>query len=283
MTAPEPRGAERRRQDPHELLAFIARYLVMPLTGKKESRERGGLEGRMGEERNRQHSFPDPLEEIRESIDALLKESPIADGVRTDRTSKKAESSVAYSFSRKTAVARNYRVAVRYHSTDEEENIDVTVTQEEVSSSETTIRRTATRKEAKQYSFSVLRRKGPQERRGYEVRLAYSYARGEEQASVEYLESGYARQLAEQKEDFSARVPFKVLHPQPRNIMGGVLGYTYLGENMMAVRDDLVGAMKREVDIHESIHTPNEYETRVLTWWMMEKPKMEYAKKSLHK
>lgn len=277
MTAPKAGDAERKGQHPHGLLAFIARYLVMPQPGKKESRRQGGLERRMDGEGNRQHSPPGPLDEIRESIDAVLRESPIADGMFATQASKRAGSSIAYSFSRKTAVARNYRVAVRYHSTDEEEKIDVTITTEEEISSETTIRRTATRKEAKQYSFSVLRRKEPQERRGYEVRLAYGYARGEEQASVEYLQKDYTQQVAEQKEDFSVRVPFKVLHMQPRNVMGGVLGYTYLGENMMAMRDDLIGAMKNEVDIHESIHTPNEYETRVLTWWMMERPKMEKA------
>ena len=60
--------------------------------------------------------------------------------------------------------------------------------------------------------------------------------------------------------------------------MGGILGYTYLGESFMARRDDLTGSTARMVDIHESIHTPDEYETRILTDWIMEKPKMDPMK-----
>jgi len=61
----------------------------------------------------------------------------------------------------------------------------------------------------------------------------------------------------------------------PKSIMGGVLGFTYLESGKMTRRDDLFGDMAMLVDVHEAIHTPDEYETRVLTDWMLirEKPK----------
>ena len=40
----------------------------------------------------------------------------------------------------------------------------------------------------------------------------------------------------------------------------------------------LAGKTARMVDIHESIHTSDEYETRVLTSWIMEKGRGKYIK-----
>ena len=77
--------------------------------------------------------------------------------------------------------------------------------------------------------------------------------------------------------NFEDRVPGKHVDVHPASMMGGVLGFTYLGQDRMALRDDLI-SMKRMVDIHESIHTPDEYETRVLTDWIMSKPRMKYFK-----
>ena len=78
--------------------------------------------------------------------------------------------------------------------------------------------------------------------------------------------------------DFSDRVPGKHVSTFSRNEMPGVLGFTYLGQGRMALRDDLTGKTKKMVDIHESIHTPDEYETRVLTDWIMSKPSNKYIK-----
>ena len=58
--------------------------------------------------------------------------------------------------------------------------------------------------------------------------------------------------------------------------MGGVLGFTYLSSGKMARRDDLFGDMAKMVDVHEAIHTPDEYETRVLTDWMLKKERPRY-------
>ena len=84
----------------------------------------------------------------------------------------------------------------------------------------------------------------------------------------------YTKRLALARQDFTNMLD-KSLEILPRSLMGGVLGFTYLGSGKMARRDDLFGDMALMVDVHEAIHTPDEYETRVLTDWIlrMEKPK----------
>ena len=66
----------------------------------------------------------------------------------------------------------------------------------------------------------------------------------------------YLEQLIKSKEDMSERVPLKWLNIFPESVMGGVLGFTYLGDNSMGRRADLIGSTARMVDIHES---NNEY------------------------
>ncbi|GEM_PF-3041715 len=88
----------------------------------------------------------------------------------------------------------------------------------------------------------------------------------------------YLRKHVQSKEDMSERVPLKWLNILPETLMGGVLGFTYIGENFMGRRADLTGKTARMVDIHESIHTPDEYETRVITSWIMSKEKSAYNK-----
>ncbi len=260
--------------NPHGLLSVLLKYLVLPLPDKKKEKGQFGLERQLGHDKKLA-----PIEEIKQSIDSLIKRSfPEEEAEINAHLAKETSSLVTYSFSRKTMEKRNYSVSINYHSTDGEERMDITFDQEEESSTETIITKSSRRKEAKHYSFSILRPKAQIERRGYEVHASYEYFKGEEHAVVEYRAKGYAEQIISQKSDFSERVPFKVLHIRPKNMMGGILGYTFLGESYMALRDDLIGSLKKEVDIHESIHTPDEYETRVLTWWMMERPKMQYGK-----
>lgn len=64
--------------------------------------------------------------------------------------------------------------------------------------------------------------------------------------------------------DFRERVPGKNLVVLPRSVMGGILGLTYLGQDYMVLRDDLIGD-KEDVDVHESVHTDDENETRYIT------------------
>lgn len=88
----------------------------------------------------------------------------------------------------------------------------------------------------------------------------------------------YLQKHVQDKEDMTNRVPLKWLNILPESMMGGVLGFTYLGENFMGRRADLTGKTARMVDIHESIHTPDEYETRRLTDWIMSKERSRYIK-----
>jgi len=88
----------------------------------------------------------------------------------------------------------------------------------------------------------------------------------------------YISLVRNSKEDFSQRVQLKPLTILPANSMGSVLGFTYIGENFMARRADLTGKTARMVDIHESIHTPDEYETRILTSWILGKERLRYMK-----
>lgn len=73
-------------------------------------------------------------------------------------------------------------------------------------------------------------------------------------------------------------VPLKWLNIFPESVMGGVLGFTYLGDHSMGRREGLSDDLKKEVDVHESIHTPDEYETKRITESIMEEPEVKYIK-----
>ena len=114
----------------------------------------------------------------------------------------------------------------------------------------------------------------------YSVKISYESNYAEERLSITYRLQlkNYMQQHIADKEDMTNRVPLKWLNILPETMMDGVLGFTYLGENFMGRRADLTGKTARMVDIHESIHTSDEYETRVLTSWIMEKAKSKYVK-----
>lgn len=101
----------------------------------------------------------------------------------------------------------------------------------------------------------------------------------EERAHPHY-NTEYLHQREEMLTDWSLRVPGKHVSRLPVTMMGGILGFTYLGAGQMTLRDDLVGERSREVDVHESIHTPDEYETRVLTRWILTKESNTYQQQS---
>jgi hypothetical protein len=88
----------------------------------------------------------------------------------------------------------------------------------------------------------------------------------------------YLKQHAEDKEDTTKMVPLKWLNVLPPSVLGGILGFTYLGGNSIWIRDDLTGETKEETDTHESSHTPDEYETKVITWWILSGSESKYLK-----
>ena len=114
----------------------------------------------------------------------------------------------------------------------------------------------------------------------YSIKISYEDGYAEERLSITYTQQfkNYLQKHIEDKGDMTNRVPLKWLNILPESMMGGVLGFTYLGENFMGRRADLTGKTARMVDIHESIHTPDEYETRILTSWILEKVKGKYVK-----
>ena len=107
-----------------------------------------------------------------------------------------------------------------------------------------------------------------------EYAILFSYDKVEQGYHVKYVTQEYSERIEKTRQDFTSRLD-KALEILPKSLMGGVLGFTYLGSGKMARRADLFGDMAKMVDVHEAIHTPDEYETRVLTSWMlrMERPK----------
>jgi hypothetical protein len=83
------------------------------------------------------------------------------------------------------------------------------------------------------------------------------------------LGDNYLERREQALEDFTNLVPDKVadIRPLPR----GLYGFTYLNTNYMAISSIISHEQQRETMVHEAIHTQDEYETRILTWWMMAK------------
>jgi hypothetical protein len=91
--------------------------------------------------------------------------------------------------------------------------------------------------------------------------------------------SSYIQKRQEMLNDFTDRVPGKHLHTFPSTGNAGLFGFTYLGDVNAWRRDDLIGTeFSFMVDVHESIHTPDEYETRIITEWMMSKENSKYIR-----
>ena len=159
----------------------------------------------------------------------------------------------------------NYSISIKYEENQTGEKLSITAKKDgkELYSAEITDKKEAKDKVAP-YSFTI----------NYEDRY------GEERLSITYKSQlkNYLQKHISEKEDMANRVPLKWLNILPETSMGGVLGFTYLGENFMARRADLTGKTARMVDIHESIHTPDEYETRCLTQWIMSKERSKYIK-----
>ena len=158
-----------------------------------------------------------------------------------------------------------YSISIKYeeNQTDEKLNIRIKKDEKEIYSAEITNIKESKDKVAP-----------------YSIKISYEDNYAGERLTITYRQQlkHYLQKHIADKEDTTNRVPLKWLNILPENIMGGVLGFTYLGENFMGRRADLTGKTARMVDIHESIHTPDEYETRVLTSWIMEKVRGKYLK-----
>ncbi len=274
----------------HSLLSAIARYIVPVVEQKSVHQKESSLE-EMAQKELTPRQAKKHLREIQKSIDEVIGN---VEGAVSFQKMHSLEESISYSFHRTTSTSKKYRIEVKYHGSATEEKIDVHFSFEEHEETETTIVSKSNRKEKKEYAFTLVKPREMPLQKGYALDIAYQYRNGEENAVLTYTPAKpYIQKHIETKNDHTEKVPLKPIHHMwPESIMGGILGFTYIGENFMGRRDDLVGWWARMVDIHESIHTPDEYETRVLTDHIMDRtpprypmipqfilPKMEYKHK----
>ncbi|MBI2655179.1 hypothetical protein HYX06_02025 [Candidatus Woesearchaeota archaeon] len=248
-----------------QLLSTLCRYIV-PFLGRKiksgDEKKKSRLEDIANE--TPKISFKD----MRELEKSLL--GSLHNNVKTRKNTEVHSNRLFYSLvlrrqKNKEEKISNYSIAIKYEENSSEEKLKIGV-----------------RKEGKEvYSSEIISKKEiPNKVAPYKIVISYEDNYAEERLSITYKQQlkNYMKQHIADKEDMTNRVPLKWLNILPENIMGGVLGFTYLGENFMGRRADLTGWTARMVDIHESIHTPDEYETRVLTSWIMEKARNKYVK-----
>ena len=158
-----------------------------------------------------------------------------------------------------------YSISIKYEENESEDKLKISIK----------------RAEKELYSAEITDKKDAKDKVApYSIKISYEDNYAEERLSITYRQQlkNYMKQHIEDKEDMTNMVPLKWVNILPETLMGGVLGFTYLGENFMGRRADLTGKTARMVDIHESIHTPDEYETRILTSWIMEKVRSKYLK-----
>jgi len=197
-----------------------------------------------------------------------------------DQNNKNDAEEIKYSvaFERKKEVKDDfgYAVEIKYEENEDEEKLDIKIKLDNYSNKDPI----NNKKNNKEYSIIIKKEKEKKTKDNYSVTLIYENNYEEERLSVSYKSTigTYLNRRHQALHDFSDRVPGKHVNVFPESVMGGILGFTYIGENFIGLRADLIGDTKKMVDIHESIHTPDEYETRVLTDWIMSKPSMKYIK-----
>ena len=164
-----------------------------------------------------------------------------------------------------TETSSKYSISIKYEENESNEKLRISIKKDNT----------------ELYSSEIKNQKESKDNTApYSIKITYEDNYAEERLTITYQQQlkNYIKKHVEDKEDMTNRVPLKWLNILPETMMGGVLGFTYLGENFMARRADLTGKTARMVDIHESIHTPDEYETRVLTSWIMEKSRSKYVR-----
>ncbi len=82
--------------------------------------------------------------------------------------------------------------------------------------------------------------------------------------------SSYHDRFQQERRDILKFIPATTLHTFPVQGHEWLYGWTVRGTSTVNIRDDLSGLKRLETDIHESTHTPDEYETRRRTECRME-------------
>ncbi len=251
-----------------ELLSTLVNYAVPFIdkkikTQKERNQKTGKLENLINS--NPKIDFKDLHE-----LEALIQKN-LNDNVKSNKNFEIRENNVFYSLNLRRQKSNdeqtdNYSISIKYEENQTDEKLSIKVKKEE--------------KEI--YSAEIINKKNAKDKVApYSIKISYEGNYAEERLFIIYKQQlkNYMQKHIESKEDMTNRVPLKWLNIMPETMMGGVLGFTYLGENFMARRADLTGKTARMVDIHESIHTPDEYETRCITQWIMSKERSKYIKK----
>ena len=247
-----------------DLLIALLDYVV-PLLSKKTPKK--PLNGKKGLEDIVQNTKPKIGFSDIKDIGELLARNP-SNNVKARHSSVISSNNLVYSiaFSRKkeSAKAGNYSITISYEENRSRTRLKI-----------------KTEKDGKPYASEIIDDKEAKDRViPYKVTITYEDRYGEERLTITYQQQmkNYLKKHVNDKEDMTNRVPLKWLNILPESMMGGILGFTYIGDPAMGRRADLTGKTARMVDIHESIHTPDEYETRILTSWIMDKTKGKYTK-----
>ncbi|MBI3027293.1 hypothetical protein HYY70_04200 [Candidatus Woesearchaeota archaeon] len=256
-----------------ELLSTLFYYVVPFLDKKINLRQKQQQKTSIQQQKNLENILDNiqpkiGLKDIRE-LEALLLKN-LSDNVKAGKKIGVSSSAISYSLNlirQKTNQEKpnDYSISIKYEENENEDKLKISIKNAE--------------KEI--YSAEIANKKEQNDKVApYSVKISYEDNYSEERLAITYKQQlkNYLHQHIESKEDMTNRVPLKWLNILPESVMGSVLGFTYLGENFMGRRADLTGKTARMVDIHESIHTPDEYETRVLTRWIMERIKPKYVK-----
>jgi len=263
-----------------KILEAILRYIIPALKKKKPLPKKESKLEDIVLAKGKEDSFAKNLSLIENIVSALHKNSEVTDIFHREifvEESKDDVVTVRYgmerSISEKSPIG--YKIAIHYEETSKEEIMNATVSLIEYGATGNDPSETS-----KQYHLAFKKLKEEKSEAYQKIDIMYEHNRNKERISIDYEEA-----LAEYQErrqqvlfDFTNRVPGKNVDTFPASSAPGLLGFTYLGDNYMALRDDLIGETKEMVDVHESIHTSDEYETRVLTSWILERKRDNYIR-----
>ncbi len=209
----------------------------------EEQAKPGGLEKKVTGAKTREAAANEFLEQTL----LQLRQSSAKDSVEVKRKSENRSK-------------ERYEIAIKYQENENERILELDIEDED-----------------DRYRFQIRRQKPVPDKAKYHIAMLYRQTAEEEQLKLSYDLRDYPAEREHAMQDFTNQLD-KTLHIFPESLMGGVLGFTYLGENFMGRRADLTGDKARMVDVHEAIHTDNEYETRVLTDWMLSRQAPRYKR-----
>jgi len=251
-----------------DLLSALLKYAV-PFLDKRLSTKAKKEQQKSNLERIVENAKPKiDFQDVKELEGLLLRN--VNESVKARKNAGFSSGNIFYSLSfgrqkNKDETANNYSITIKYEENQSHDKLKISVKKDDIDV----------------YSSELANAKEkPDSVAPYMIVVTYQDNYAEERLLITYRQQlkHYMKKHIEDKEDMANRVPLKWLNILPESMMGGILGFTYLGENFMGRRADLTGKTARMVDIHESIHTPDEYETRVLTSWIMEKARSKYVK-----